>query len=445
MGASESDSSAPGFTLGVDFGTTNTVVALALPGEPARLVRFPAPEGELFAFRSALAFHAPPEHPTERTVEAGPWAIEDYVEDPLETRFIQSFKTFAASANFTETQILGRRYAFEDLLSAFLLKLRDHAGAALKDLPGRVIVGRPVTFAGAAPQAGLALSRYETAFSRLGFSEILYVYEPVGAAFFFARTLQADATVLVGDFGGGTSDFSIIRFHRDDKGAFRAEPLGRSGVGVAGDAFDYRIIDNLVSPALGKGSSYRTFGKVLPIPNRYYSAFARWDQLALLRASRDMREIRSLERQAVEPQKIAALVEILDDNHAYPLYRAVSRLKETLSAKDEATFAFEAGAVSITRSVARSEFESWIAPELAQIEGAVDAALADAGLGADQIDRVFLTGGSSLTPAVRAIFARRFAAERIETGGELESIASGLALMGHEPDLDRWGERAVLS
>ena len=445
MGASESASSAPGFTLGVDFGTTNTVVALALPGEPARLVRFPAPEGELFAFRSALAFHAPPEHPTERTVEAGPWAIEAYVEDPLETRFIQSFKTFAASANFTETQILGRRYAFEDLLSAFLLKLRDHAGAALNDLPGRVIVGRPVTFAGAAPKAELALARYETAFSRLGFSEILYVYEPVGAAFFFARTLKADATVLVGDFGGGTSDFSIIRFHRDGQGAFRAEPLGRSGVGVAGDAFDYRIIDNLVSPALGKGSSYKTFGKVLPIPNRYYSAFARWDQLALLRASRDMREIRRLEREAVEPEKIAALVEILDDNHAYPLYRAVSRLKETLSAKDEATFAFEAGAVSITRDVARAEFESWIAPELAQIEGAVDAALADAGLAADQIDRVFLTGGSSLTPAVRAIFARRFPAERIETGGELESIASGLALMGHEPDLDRWGERAVIA
>ena len=95
--------------------------------------------------------------------------------------------------------------------------------------------------------------------------------------------------------------------------------------------------------------------------------------------------------------------------------------------------------------MARAEFESWIAPELAQIEGAVDAALADAGLAADQIDRVFLTGGSSLTPAVRAIFARRFPAERIETGGELESIASGLALMGHEPDLDRWGERAVIA
>ena len=118
-------------SLGIDFGTTNTVVALADASGPAHLVKFPATEGELFAFRSCLSFHAPPEHPSERTVEAGPWAIEAYVEDPAETRFIQSFKSFAAQESFTETQVLGRRYRFEDLLSTFLLKLRDHAGAEL--------------------------------------------------------------------------------------------------------------------------------------------------------------------------------------------------------------------------------------------------------------------------------------------------------------------------
>jgi hypothetical chaperone protein len=428
-------------SLGVDFGTTNTVVALAGSDGAAGLVRFPAPQGETFAFRSALSFHAPPERPSERTVEAGPWAIEAYVEDPGETRFIQSFKTFAASESFSETQILGRRYRFEDMLSAFLLKVRDHAGAAMADLPRRVIVGRPVTFAGASPNPQLALQRYQTAFARLGFEEVLYAYEPVGAAFFFARDLQADATVLVGDFGGGTSDFSLIRFERRG-GAIAATPLGRSGVGVAGDAFDYRIIDRLVSPELGKGSSYTAFGKVLPIPNRYYAAFARWDQLALMRASRDMREIRRLVRDAVEPEKIGRLVEVLDENLGYPLYQSVSRLKEALSRDTSAAFRFQAGDIDIGREVAREEFEAWIAPELAAIEGAVDAALADAGLAAGQVDRVFLTGGSSLVPAVRRIFSRRFDPARIQSGAELESIASGLALMGREGDLGRWTTRA---
>ena len=214
-------------------------------------------------------------------------------------------------------------------------------------------------------------------------------------------------------------------------------------MGVAGDAFDYRIIDNLVSPALGTGSSYESFGKVLPIPNRYYSAFARWDQLALMRASRDMREIRKLVREAVEPDKIARLVETLDENYGYQLYRAVSRLKEALSGQEAADFRFQAGSIDIARPVTRAQFEGWIAPELSLIEDAVEAAMTDARLDAGQIDRVFLTGGSSLVPAVRAIFQRRFDAGRIETGAELESIASGLALIGREADLDRWTLRSA--
>jgi hypothetical chaperone protein len=310
-------------------------------------------------------------------------------------------------------------------------------------LPPRVIVGRPVTFAGGNPDEALALQRYEAAFQRLGFTDIRYSYEPVGAAFFFARQLKQDATVLVADFGGGTSDFSLVRFERKPDGSLASTPLSHSGVGVAGDAFDYRIIDQLVSPALGKGSLYKAFDNRLPIPQRYYTAFARWDQLALLRASRDMRDIRSLEKTALEPEKISRLIEVLDDNHGYALYRSVSGLKEALSASERATFRFEAGSVLIEHEVERSAFEGWIAPELAAIEAAVDRALSSANLAPEAVDRVFLTGGSSFVPAVREIFLRRFPAERVESGGEFESIASGLALIGRENDLDLWSRRAI--
>ena len=430
-------------TIGIDFGTTNTVVALTHGDGDAEVVRFDAPAGDLATFRSTLSFqlHTGADGRTpERVVEAGPWAIDAYVEDPLETRFIQSFKTFAASAAFTETVIDNRRYRFEDLLAAFLLRVRHHAGSDLDALPPRVIVGRPVTFAGGSPDADLALTRYETAFARLGFSDIRYAYEPVGAAFFFARKLTQPATVLVADFGGGTSDFSIVRFEPTPEG-LRSTPLGRSGVGVAGDAFDYRIIDQLVSPALGKGGAYRSVGKLLPIPQRYYAAFARWDQLALLRASRDMKDIRALFRTAVEPEKVERLIEVLDDNHGYALYQAVSRLKMDLSRDTAADFVFAAGSIRLEARVERSEFEAWITPELTAIEDAVDRALADAGLEPGQIDRLFLTGGTSFVPAVRDIFHRRFDPSKIETGGEFESIASGLALIGRETDLDLWSER----
>ncbi|MFI4974226.1 MAG: Hsp70 family protein [Caulobacterales bacterium] len=428
--------------IGIDFGTTNTVLALADGQGGAHLAVFAHDGDEIVAFRSALSFHAPAEDSRGRVVEAGPWAIDAYVEEPLETRFIQSFKSYAASPLFTETRILGRRYRFEDMLSAFLLRLRDHGGPELKQLPERLIVGRPVKFAGLQPDPRLALERYEIAFRRLGFADIRYAYEPVAAAFFFARKLQGDATVLVADFGGGTSDFSVVRFHRDG-GEVRSRPLANSGVGVAGDAFDYRIIDNLVSPELGKGTSYRAFDNILPAPNRYFTAFARWEQLALLRASRDMRDIRGLVRSSLEPQKIARLVELLDDNHGYRLYQSVSRLKEALSAQTEATFLFAAGSIHIEKPVRRADFEAWIAPELAQIEGAVDEAMDLAGLRARDVDRVFLTGGSSFVPAVRRLFAGRFGEAKLESGGELVSIASGLALIGAEADASQWCEAAT--
>jgi hypothetical chaperone protein len=423
--------------IGIDFGTTNTVVAQLTPDGGARLVEIAGSP----TFRSALSFYRPYDDPKSRMVEAGPFAIEAYVEEPLETRFIQSFKAYAASPLFTETRILDRRYQFEDLLSTFLLSLRGHAGEALADLPAQAIIGRPVNFAGLQPDPMLALGRYQEAFSRLGFSDIRYAYEPVAAAFYFARQLTADATVLVADFGGGTSDFSIIRFERV-AGRLKATPLANSGVGVAGDAFDYRILDHLVSPRLGKGSSYRALDKLLPIPNRYFTAFARWEQLALLRASRDMSQIRALAKTAVEPEKIAALVELLDDNHGYRLYQSVSHLKEALSAEDQAMFSFRAGDIVIEEPVKRRHFEHWIEPELAAIAGSVDEVLSRAKLGAAGVDRVFLTGGSSFVPAVRRLFAERFGDAKVQSGAELVSIASGLALIAVEEDLDAWTMRA---
>lgn len=430
-------------TIGIDFGTTNTVVALSDGRGSTRVIRLQGPKRDMSGFRSALGFQlvaSADGSPPERIINAGPYAVETYLEDPLETRFIQSFKNFAASAAFSETVIDGRRYKFEDLLAVFLNQVKEHAIEGLSPLPPRVIVGRPVTFAGGNPNEPLALERYEAAFSSLGFSDIRYAYEPVGAAFFFASSLKTTATVLVADFGGGTSDFSIIRFEPTPEG-LRSVPLGRAGVGVAGDAFDYRIIDNLVSPELGKGTTYSAMGKTLPVPQRYFTAFAKWEQLAFLRASRDMKDIRGLVRSSDEAEKIERLVEVLDENYGYALYQSVSALKVALSSQDEAEFVFEQGDVSIRALVSRQTFEDWIAPELGAMQGAVDLALERAGLSAQAIDRVFLTGGTSFVPSVRAIFTDRFGHDKIESGSEFESIASGLALIGQEEDLDLWSEK----
>jgi hypothetical chaperone protein len=423
-------------SIGLDFGTTNTVATVINADGHAEALHFNHAGQGFDAFRSVLCFwEALDEHNLTRTsVEAGPWAIDQFLELAGDCRFIQSFKSFAASTLFADTLIHGRRYKFEDLLAIFLRKLRDHAGA---DFPGRVVVGRPVRFAGAAPDEALARTRYEAALRMAGFEEIHHVYEPVAAAYFFAQRLTESATILVADFGGGTSDFSVVRFARGRSGLEYA-PLAHSGVGVAGDAFDYRIIDQVVARAFGKGSEYMSWGKILPVPNGYFTKFSRWNELSIMRHSRDYRELQQLEKTSLTPEKIRAFLNFLDADAGYAMNRAVTAAKMQLSQADTGALSLHVAGVDIEREIKRADFEKWIAPELAEIETAVDSALAEAGLKEAAIDRVFLTGGSSFVPAVRGQFEARFGSEKIETGDQLVSIAYGLALIAQENRIERW-------
>ncbi|MES1973740.1 MAG: Hsp70 family protein [Pseudomonadota bacterium] len=423
--------------LGLDFGTTNSVVALAGAGAP-RLVEFAAPVETSAVFRSALCFWEDDAVRGGVNAEAGPWAIAEYLEYPQGSRFLQSFKSVAASATFEHASVFDKRYRFEDLGRLFLDRLVAHAGGVLRDRPRRVVIGRPVEYAGARPDAALARQRYDAMFAGFG-AELHYVYEPLGAAYTYAARLSEPATILVADFGGGTSDFSIVQVGPPGA-ARRCVPLGHAGIGIAGDRFDYRIIDRLVLPILGKGGTYRSFDKVLEIPRGYFTDFADWSRLALMRNRRTMEALHKLHRNASDPQAIGRMIAIIEHELGYPLYDAVGRLKRALSTGESARFEFasaEAG-IAIEAAVRREDFEGWIDEDLARIEATVDRALAAAGSTERSIDRVFLTGGSSLIPAVRALFVRRFGEERIGAGGELTSIAHGLALIGQEEDIAAW-------
>ncbi|MFP5433112.1 MAG: Hsp70 family protein [Alphaproteobacteria bacterium] len=421
--------------LGLDFGTTNSVVAIAT-GQQSDLVDFVGDHTTGAVFRSALCFWHEEGAKGGLAHEAGPWAIAEYMEYPEDSRFLQSFKSVAASPIFETANVFEKRFRFEELGAMFLDRMVSHAGGALATRPERIVVGRPVEYAGSRPDEALARKRYDAMFAGFG-TDIHYVYEPLGAAFSYASRLTEPATILVADFGGGTSDFSIVRVEAPGA-ARRCVPLGSAGIGIAGDRFDYRIMDHLVLPMLGKGGSYQSFGKTLEIPRSHFADFADWSRLALMRNRRTMDELARLKKAATDPAAIGRMITVIEKELGYPLYDAVGSLKRALSDADSATFRFSGGELEIEQQVQRRDFEAWIAPDIARIEATVDAALAKAGVTPDAIDRLFLTGGSSLIPAIRAIFRKRFGEERIASGGELTSIAHGLALIGQEANLAEW-------
>lgn len=424
--------------LGLDFGTTNTVAALGTDDGSTQLVRFGDASAATAVFRSALCFWEDERAWRGVAHEAGPWAIEEYLQSPLDCRFIQSFKSVAASPLFDRAMIYNTPFRFEDLGSVFLQRLVAHANGALGGQPARVIVGRPVEYAGARADAHLARQRYDRMFEAFG-TELLYVYEPLGAAHSFAARLDRPATLLVADFGGGTTDFSIVQIAAPGAPQ-RCLPLASAGIAIAGDQFDYRIVEHLLLPLLGKGGRYRSFGKILDIPGGYFADFGNWSRLAMMRNRRTLDELRRLQRDALSPDDIGRMIALIEHEQGFALYDAVGALKRALSEQDEARFSFIGGGVEIAKDVSRDQFEQWIAVDLQRIEAAMDGALARAGQTTDTIDRVFLTGGSSLIPAIRALFERRFGRDRIAAGDELTSIAHGLALIGMEDDPAQWAD-----
>lgn len=425
--------------VGIDFGTTNSSVALVREDARVELVRFRAREGETFSSRSVLYLEKVREASGVRRVHSwtGPAAIEHYLDAEEKGRLIQSLKSYLPSRSLTGTGIFGRQYSFEDLVGRILSDLREQAERQFGRPIRHAMVGRPVRFVGAETEEddAYAVGRLRAAFARAGFESVELELEPVAAAYAYQSTLDHDELILIGDFGGGTSDFSLLRVGPGvrRRGRTPEDVLGNSGVRLAGDSFDARIVRKLVSPALGSDSYARSMNKILPaVPAWIYANLERWHYLSFLRTHEVTEILRSARLRALEPEKIKALSSLIEEDLGYQLHRAVQQVKFELSHAESAEFRFRDGSMELQIPVTRVEFEGWIAEELRAIESSVDSLLESAGVGARDVDRVFLTGGSSFVPAVRRIFVKRFGEEKIRSGNEFTSVAHGLALRAEE-------------
>jgi hypothetical chaperone protein len=424
--------------IGIDFGTTNSTLGRAAADGGVDLVSFPALSGQTFSFRSLLYLQQVKKGNRSQThAWTGPSAIEHYLAAEHKGRLIQSLKSYLSDRSLTGTAVFGRHYTIEELIARILSDLRRQAEQQFQTPVPYAVAGRPVRFVGAESEEdeSFALSRLRKAYLAAGFERIDFEMEPVAAAYAYESTLDHDELILIGDFGGGTSDFSLLHVGPGvrKRGRKPEDLLGNSGLGLAGDAFDAKLVRKLVSPALGSESFARSLHKVLPaVPAWIYANLERWHYLSFLRTTNVMEILKSARLRALEPEKIEALITLIDEDLGFHLHQAVQRVKYELSHAETAQFHFRDGSMDLSIAVTRAEFEGWIADELQAIERCVDTLLDSAGMNRNEVDRVFLTGGSSLVPAVRRIFESRFGPGRIRTGNEFISVARGLALKAGE-------------
>lgn len=426
--------------IGLDFGTTNSAIAVSTPDGSTTLATFAGEGYRTTTFRSVLYFDPDILTPKRKPrAIAGPEAIDSYLKADTRGRLMQSMKSHLSSRLFRDTYVFGEKYTLEELIAIILCELRAAAEAQFGDLGRRVVVGRPVHFSGAgnADEDAFALSRLRAALQWVGFDEIVFEYEPVAAAYEFESQLDHDELILIADFGGGTSDFSLMQVGPSmrRRGHSARDILGTDGVAIAGDTFDSKIVRHVIAPRLGQGSEYRSpFNRVLPVPAWLYTNLERWHYLSFLKSQKTMRMLAELRLQAFEPEKIAALIHVIEYDLGYHLYRAVEQAKIELSEHETSVLAFRDAALSIEQSVRREQFDDWVAEEIVAIAACLDRLLAQTGVTPSDVGSVFMTGGSSFVPAVRRLFETRFGAARIRSGGELTSVAKGLALRALDLD-----------
>src|SRR5476649_2055212 len=331
--------------IGIDFGTTNSSIARAHSGE-IELARFSHAGGVTDAYRSLLYLEQVKDRGSSRIKSwTGPAAIEEYLAAETKGRLVQSLKSFLTSRSLKSTNVFGRRLTIEALIARILRDLREKAEAQFGMKIQTAVVGRPVRFVGADKEEDnrFAEDRLMAAFQLAGYESGEFELEPVAAAYYYESTLDHDELILIGDFGGGTSDFSLLHVGPNirKRGRTPADLLGNSGVGLAGDAFDAKIVRNLVSPSLGSNSDARSLNKILPaVPAWIYANLERWHYLSFLRTNNVREILKSALVRALEPEKIEALIAIIEEDLGYQLHQAVQKVKFELSRSESAEFRF---------------------------------------------------------------------------------------------------------
>ena len=409
--------------LSIDFGTSNSLVGAFHNGKRHEALAIDPHASDATLMRTLLYF------PNPDVCFYGSEAIEKYIAEDMEGRLFRSFKSHLPNQNYLGTVLDNRILTLETLVGVFLLELKKRAEKALNAPVDRAVIGRPARYSMDPVADGFALHRMEKAAAFAGFKEVQFVPEPLAAAFDYRRTLKSEKVVLIGDFGGGTSDFTLIRLRPEDFS--KDDVLAIDGCPLAGDALDSVFMSHKLNEYFGAKSRYRLpmSSNVLTMPVGVTQRLNHPAHIVHLKEKDTYEFIREVRKSSLTSKDAAAierLFVLIEDQQIFPFFEKIEGTKRTLSGQDQAVFNFDYPDLEITETFALSQFIDWASSTKEKIFAALDECLNSAGLKPEQVDLVCLTGGTAKVPFIQEEFARRFGKERLQTQAHFHSVLSGL-------------------
>jgi hypothetical chaperone protein len=405
---------------GIDFGTSNTTIGVS---DHAKAHLLPLEQDHL-TLPSAMFFDF-----DDHGVHYGRSAVDLYLKGH-DGRFMRALKSILGTALINEkTYIRQKAVPFSTILGFYFAHLKQrietHLGRDVSD----VVLGRPVRFvdkddaADAEAQASLeAIAREQ------GFKRIAFQYEPIAAALDYEQQVAREELVLIVDIGGGTSDFSIVRVspERRAKAERGDDILANGGIHIGGTDFDRLLSLKCVMPHLGFGSY--TVDRKRHLPTLYYHELATWHRINQLYKKNVLPELRQIRYEAERRDLVDRFIRIVEERQGHTIAIGVEQAKIALTTASKATSALANHGDWAKFSFTRKQLDAAIADSVERVVATVRRLLDDARIQAGEINTIFLTGGSSMVPALRSGILSLFPEARTAESDLLGSVGIGLAL-----------------
>ncbi len=410
--------------IGLDFGTSNSAVSYL--GEKNEIL-FPdldvVDKIPVKTIKSVIYLH-----PENKNFLVGQEAVEAYIENDCAGRFLQSVKTLLPSEIFSKTLMNNNNYYVDDIVAIILKEIKSRTEKKLGQEIDTVTIGRPVKFSQKPEIDKMAEDRLLSAAKKSGFKEISFQFEPVAAALSFLRqineTEKKERLILVADYGGGTSDFVLMKTN-----GISHKIIGMSGIYVGGEKLNSLIMRHRISKYFGKGTKHKTMSGIIhEMPSKYMTQLEKWHLIAFFKNRHDIEELNQIKRHSTSPHLISNLIQLIEDNLGYLVFQSIEKAKCELTTSDFCKLYFESLSMKINEKITRKEFETIIGEDVSDITKTIKSIFKESATKEENVDFVFTTGGTSLVPAIRSELAHIFGADKVVAKEAFTSVAAGLCL-----------------
>lgn len=406
----------------VDFGTSNSL--LSYVSSEGIITSIPMESDSSLVLRSILY-----------TPEPNVWffgkdAIKEYVNNDGEGRFFRSIKKFLPENNYNGTTVFNKTMSISEIVAIFLSTMRTRANKITNKNIEKIVLGRPALYSLNKEDDQLAQDRMQKACEIAGFKEVIFCPEPVAAGLDYNSHSTSEKIVLIADFGGGTSDFTLMKIHQ---GAYSQDDiLGLSGIFLAGDALDGVMMKDFIAPHFGSRFEYTIPGgnNILTFPRQLLKKICSPAHITHLR-DRDtwefLQHIQKFSLNKDGAKHMHQLFTLVECQLGFPLFDEIEKTKIKIGKNIDSTFNYQYPGIDISEPILKSAYEQSISPSIEEIMKTMMEVFSQSGHKISDVDQVCLTGGTSQLPKIRESLGNLFGKDKLIEYNIYQSVVNGLA------------------